>query len=87
MLVAGILWLSAGAGGRRQYTTYESVISESVSGLNIDAPVKYLGVDVGRVRDIRLDAANPEHVKLQLLIQKGTPIRGGHGGDAALAGS
>ena len=74
-LVAAVLWLAAGAGGQKQYDLFQSVIEESVAGLNVDAPVKYLGVDVGKVRSIRLDPKNPEHVQLMLLIERGTPIR------------
>jgi phospholipid/cholesterol/gamma-HCH transport system substrate-binding protein len=74
-LVAGVLWLAAGSFGQKRYETFESIIEESVSGLNVDAPVKYLGVDVGKVRQIRLDPKNPKHVQLQLLIERGTPIK------------
>lgn len=74
-LVAGVLWLAAGTFGQKRYETFESIIQESVSGLNVDAPVKYLGVDVGKVRQIRLDPNNPKHVQLLLLIERGTPIK------------
>ncbi len=74
-LIAGILWLAAGSFGQKRYELYETVIQESVSGLNIDAPVKYLGVDVGKVREIRLDPKNPQHVQLMLLIARGTPVK------------
>lgn len=74
-LVAAVLWLAAGAGGKRQYELFQSIMHESVAGLNVDAPVKYLGVDVGKVRSIRLDTKNPEHVQLMLLIERGTPIK------------
>ncbi len=75
VLIGGVLWLAADLGGHKRYETYESIIEESVSGLNIDAPVKYLGVDVGKVRQIRLDPKNPQHVQLLLLIERGTPIK------------
>ncbi len=74
-LIAAVLWLAAGSLGQKQYQPYESIIEESVSGLNVDAPVKYLGVDVGKVRAIELDKRNPQHVRLLLLIERGTPIK------------
>lgn len=74
-LVAGVLWLAAGAGGKRQYDTYQSIVRESVAGLSIDAPVKYLGVDVGKVSEIVIDPANSRQVRLRLLIEHGTPIK------------
>ena len=74
-LTAGVLWLAAGLGGKRQFDVYESVFAESVAGLNIDAPVKYLGVDVGKVRQIAIDPRNPNQVRLRLLIERGTPVK------------
>ncbi len=74
-LVAAVLWLSAGFGGKRAVDRYQAVIQESVSGLNVDAPVKYLGVDVGKVSAIAIDPANSAQVRLQFLIDRGTPIK------------
>lgn len=73
--VAGVLWLSAGAGYGKSYDTYVSYMSESVSGLNLNAPVKYRGVDVGQVRQIAIDPENSERVRLVLAIERGTPIK------------
>lgn len=75
VLIAGILWLSVGGMGKKRYEPYEVIIQESVSGLNINAPVKYLGVDVGKVRSIALDPNNPRQVHLELQIERGTPVR------------
>ena len=54
---------------------YQAVIQESVAGLNLDAPVKYLGVDVGKVTRIGIDPQNSEQVRLEFLIERGTPIK------------
>lgn len=74
-LVAGILWLSAGGQYRKVYDTYYAYMNESVSGLNLNAPVKYRGVEVGRVREIALDPSNIERVRLVLDIERGTPVK------------
>lgn len=74
-LIAGVLWLAAGIGGHKRYDPYEAIINESVAGLNIDAPVKYLGVDVGKVRDISIDPTHPQQVRLLFDIERGTPIK------------
>jgi phospholipid/cholesterol/gamma-HCH transport system substrate-binding protein len=74
-LVAGVLWLAAGLGGKREMDTYQGFIEESVAGLNVDAPVKYLGVDVGKVGRIGIDPSNSRRVRLGLLIDHGTPIK------------
>ncbi len=73
-LVAGVLWLAAGVGGRQAVDAYQGVIQESVAGLNVDAPVKYLGVDVGKVSRIEIDPENPRQVRLRFVINHGTPI-------------
>jgi len=75
LLVAGVLWLAAGLGSRQAMDGYQAVIRESVAGLNVDAPVKYLGVDVGKVERIEIDPANAQQVRLHFLIQRGTPIQ------------
>lgn len=41
----------------------------------MNAPVKYNGVDVGKVKGIWLDADNPERVNLLFAIERGTPIK------------
>jgi len=74
-LVAGVLWLAAGVGGGKPTAPYQSIFTESVAGLNLDAPVKYLGVDVGKVKRITIDPDNPRQVRLGLLIEQGTPVK------------
>jgi phospholipid/cholesterol/gamma-HCH transport system substrate-binding protein len=73
-MIAGVLWLSTGNQYNKVFDTYVAFMNESVAGLNLNAPVKYRGVDVGKVRKISLDASNPEQVRLELNIERGTPI-------------
>ena len=73
-LVAGVLWLAAGGAWQQKVDLYLTMMEESVAGLSINAPVKFNGVDVGQVRLIQLDPANPARVILTLAIQRGTPI-------------
>jgi len=75
VLVAAILWLAAGGEVHRKIDLYQSLSTESVGGLNLNAPVKYRGVDVGKVRDIRLVPGNPQLVQLVYAIDDGTPIK------------
>jgi len=74
-LIAGVLWLASGGGFQEKPTLYLALVGESVAGLNLNAPVKYRGVDVGKVRTIRLDPHNPEQVRLVFAIDRGTPIK------------
>ena len=75
VLVAGVLWLASGGAFQKKFDLYLAVEDESVAGLNVNAPVKYNGVDVGKVREIQLDPGNPERVNLIFAIEHGTPIK------------
>ena len=75
VLIAGVLWLASGGALQKKYDLYLAIEDESVAGLNLNAPVKYSGVDVGKVREIRLDPSNPERVNLLFAIERGTPIK------------
>jgi phospholipid/cholesterol/gamma-HCH transport system substrate-binding protein len=75
VMVAVLLWLASGGAFQKKYDLYLAIEEESVSGLNLNAPVKYNGVDVGKVRQIRLDPGNPERVNLLFAIERGTPIK------------
>ena len=77
LLVAIVLWISSGGTFQKKYIRYLAIEDESVAGLNVSAPVKYNGVDVGKVSDIALDAKNPSQVRLLLEIERGTPIKVG----------
>lgn len=74
-LIAGVLWLSSGGAYRKAYETYHAYMNESVSGLSLDAPVRYRGVEVGRVRKIALAPKDIEQVQLTLDIERGTPVK------------
>jgi phospholipid/cholesterol/gamma-HCH transport system substrate-binding protein len=75
LLVAGVLWLASGALWQQPFDTYLAVEEESVAGLNVSAPVKYNGVEIGRVQSITLDPLDPQRVNLLLSIVHGAPIR------------
>ncbi|MBM4189950.1 MAG: MCE family protein [Betaproteobacteria bacterium] len=75
LLIGGVLWLSSGKSYRKTYDPYRVYMSESVSGLSLDAPVRYRGVQVGSVRRIELAPGNPEMVRLTLNIEHGTPVK------------
>jgi phospholipid/cholesterol/gamma-HCH transport system substrate-binding protein len=74
-LIAGVLWFSSGGAYRKAYDTYQTYMAESVSGLNLDAPVRYRGVVVGRVRKMALAPANVQLVQLTLDIERNTPVK------------
>ena len=67
------LWLTFGDYSTH-YTTYRVYLDESVSGLYRDAPVKYRGVEVGKVVGIDLSPDVPDQVQLTLDVVSTTPI-------------
>ncbi|MGK7394325.1 MAG: MlaD family protein [Candidatus Cyclobacteriaceae bacterium M3_2C_046] len=54
------------------FITYEGV---SVSGLEVGSPVKFLGIKVGSVQDIRIDPEDVNQVIVKVAINPGTPIK------------
>ena len=74
-IIFAVLWLASGGNLQKKYDLYQAIVAESVAGLNLNAPVKYNGVDVGKVQDIQLDPENPERVQLLFAIERGTPIK------------
>jgi phospholipid/cholesterol/gamma-HCH transport system substrate-binding protein len=74
-LIGGVLWFSSAKSYLKAYDIYQTYMTESVSGLNINAPVRYRGVQVGRVQKIALNPKNVEQVQLTLNIERGTQIK------------
>ncbi|SFV56355.1 ABC transport system periplasmic substrate binding protein [hydrothermal vent metagenome] len=54
---------------------YLIYFNESVLGLNLDAPVKYRGINVGKVVRLRINPKNTEQVEVTVDILKSTPIK------------
>lgn len=73
--VAGLLWLGSGGAAKKEYRTYLAFFEESVSGLSVHAPVKYRGVEIGVVREIGLDAADSERVRVVLDVDAAAPVK------------
>jgi phospholipid/cholesterol/gamma-HCH transport system substrate-binding protein len=74
-LIGFTLWLSSGKSYTTAYDTYLTYMNDSVAGLNLNSPVRYRGVEVGRVRKIALAPGNVEQVQLTLAIERGTPVK------------
>jgi phospholipid/cholesterol/gamma-HCH transport system substrate-binding protein len=71
-LVAGVLWLNRDerVGG----VPYTVTTTRAVSGLKVEAPVRYRGVDVGKVETIRFDPAEAGRVVIGISVDPATPI-------------
>lgn len=73
MAVVFVFWYSDARDGRA-YDLYEIYFSGSVSGLNRGSPVRYLGVDVGRVRRLSIDPHDAGRVAVVAEIDETAPI-------------
>lgn len=58
-----------------QMKKYNVHFDESVLGLNIDAPVKYRGISVGKVIKLQINPDNSAQVVVLVEILKSTPIK------------
>lgn len=72
MLVS--IWLFSNLSFNR-YSTYKIYTHQSVSGLLVDAPIEYKGVDVGKVKSIELRGARG--IEILLSIKNSVPITKG----------
>jgi phospholipid/cholesterol/gamma-HCH transport system substrate-binding protein len=73
MAIGFVLWYSKAA-NTRNYSPYEIYFEGSVSGLDQGSSVRYLGVDVGRVRRMSIDRNKPSRVVVIAEIDDNAPI-------------
>ncbi len=73
MATAFVFWYTD-RGDKRDYERYEIYFNGSVSGLSDGSPVRYLGVDVGRVMRINLDPRVSDRVQVIADIDEEAPI-------------
>jgi phospholipid/cholesterol/gamma-HCH transport system substrate-binding protein len=76
LLVMGVLFLYWYADSRdhRDFVRYEIYFDGTVSGLTEGGPVRYLGVEVGRVQRIRIDPRADNRVQVVADIDSTTPV-------------
>lgn len=67
------IWL--GSPGQRDDVLYRIHFPESVSGLAVGDPVKFLGVDAGTVKSIINDPDDPHLVMVDVRLRKETPVK------------
>lgn len=72
-IVLAFAWLSRA--GHRDDVTYRIRFSESVSGMSLGDPVKFRGVDVGTVKSMALDPADPRRVQVEVRLRKEAPVK------------
>src|SRR5262245_53929494 len=73
-LIAIVVWLR---GETIAQDTYVLHTRGTVSGLNVQAPVRFRGVEVGKVESIRFDADDPRVILVHIAVRNGTPLTQG----------
>jgi len=73
MGVGFVLWYTDAKNGG-DLSSYEIYFAGSVSGLDRGSPVRYLGVDVGKVHSLSIDRSKPGRVVVVAEIDNSTPI-------------
>jgi phospholipid/cholesterol/gamma-HCH transport system substrate-binding protein len=69
-----VLWLGK-SGVDRQYTQYDIVFQEAVTGLSRGSTVEFNGIRVGDVASLRLDPADPRRVLARVRVERDAPVR------------
>ena len=70
-----LLIVLSGTALLEQRDRYSILFSETVSGLEAGAPVKLLGVRVGRIESFRVRSKGADKVEVEVSLDHGTPIR------------
>jgi len=68
------LW-AAKYGSDRKFNDFDVVFVEAVTGLTKGSIVQYNGINVGEVRDLKLDKKDPSKVIARVRVEEDTPIK------------
>jgi phospholipid/cholesterol/gamma-HCH transport system substrate-binding protein len=85
MAVSFVFWYT-GQQDKRTYLRYEIYFDGSVSGLTAGSPVRYLGVDVGKVIRILLDPQQRKRVQVIADVDSTAPLDAGTQASLSLQG-
>jgi phospholipid/cholesterol/gamma-HCH transport system substrate-binding protein len=85
MAVSFVFWYT-GQEEKRDYARYEIYFDGSVSGLSAGSPVRYLGVDVGKVVRILLDPQQRKRVQVIADVDSTAPLDAGTQASLSLQG-
>jgi len=70
-IVAMLFWFNRDQAER---LPYDVISTTNVTGLTVDAAVRYRGLDVGRVDSIAFDQVHPGQIIIRILVNRGTPM-------------
>ncbi len=69
-----VIWLIKPT-DKEDLASFRIYFTESVSGLNIDSPVKYRGVTIGKVTKMSINKENIEEIQVDISVYSDTPIK------------
>src|SRR5574343_14995 len=72
--LAALYWLG---GGKDETNDYVVVTKQNIGGLNPQAQVRYRGIRVGKVSDIRLDPEDYTNILITILVNDDVPLTQG----------
>jgi phospholipid/cholesterol/gamma-HCH transport system substrate-binding protein len=75
VLFVGTIVVFAGLTITEDLDTYYIYFEESVAGLELGAPVKLAGVNVGTVQSVRVNPENVEQVEVEIALEPNTPVK------------
>ena len=73
-LLGALWWFSDGRETQRNYLLESH---GSVTGLNVEAQVRYRGIAAGKVSDIRIDSADPRKILVEIRMRSDIPLTRG----------
>ena len=69
-----VIWLIKPT-DKEDLTSFRIYFTESVSGLNVDSPVKYRGVTIGKVTKMSINPENIEEIRVDISVFSDSPIK------------
>jgi len=76
LFAAGVYWIIKPTDDEKVFL-YGLLVTESITGINIETSVKYQGLNVGKVKGFRINPDNPREIMMDLEIRRDVPIRNG----------
>ncbi len=74
-LVSFTFWLGKYGTDTKKVDYYKVHLTESISGLNIESSIKYKGLNIGVVKDIKINPNNSTQIEVLLEVNGGSPIK------------
>ncbi|MCH5313567.1 MAG: MCE family protein [Helicobacter sp.] len=74
-MVAFILWLNRFEMDSAKYAQYYAYSSNEIEGIGTNTPIRYKGISIGHVRDVKFKDIKEGTIEITMLIESILPIR------------